>query len=64
MKKQYQTPFVTIQEISPIELICSSITSISGVGELDISDEGTDEAGITYGNSRKSIWDDDEEYEY
>ena len=64
MKKQYQTPIVIIQKISPISLICSSIASTSGVGDLGISDDGTEEAGITTGNSRRGIWDDDEDNEY
>ena len=65
MKKQYQTPFVTIQRIAPSTLICSSIASISGADGLDISNDGTGEADITTGNSRrKSVWDDDEDDEY
>lgn len=65
MKKQYQTPFVTIQRIAPSTLICSSVASISGADGLGISNDGTDDAGIITGNSRStSIWDDDEDDEF
>lgn len=64
MKKQYQVPSVIIRKISPISLICSSIASTSGASDLGISDDGTEEACITFGNSRRGVWDDDEEEEY
>jgi hypothetical protein len=33
-----------------------------GVDDLDVNNEGTDDAGITTGNSRRrSIWDDEDD---
>ena len=64
MKKQYQEPTVIVQKIILCKLICSSITGIAGIDGLGISDDETGEAGIITGNSRRGIWDDDEENEY
>ena len=49
---QYQKPTVIVQKITLCKLICTSITTIMGVDDLDVNNEGTDDAGITTGNSR------------
>ena len=65
MKKIYQQPTTLIVGQTTNTMVCTSIIGVSGIADLGISNEGTDEAGITTGNSRRStLWDDDEEDEY
>lgn len=65
MKKQYLKPNLLVHTMTLCEIVCTSITRISGIDDLNISNEESDEAGITTGNSRHTrIWDDEEDYEF
>lgn len=65
MKKTYQQPTTLVIGLTTTTMVCTSIIGVSGVTDLGVSNEDTDEAGITTGNSRRnSLWDDDEEDEY
>jgi hypothetical protein len=61
MKKQYKKPVVSVHRIVPQRMVCGSIKSISGLQELVVSNQDTEIAEITEGNSRDSkAWDDDD----
>ncbi|MBR4897685.1 MAG: hypothetical protein IKZ48_02700 [Prevotella sp.] len=64
MKREYQKPTTLVVQITTSGLICGSITEVSGVTGLDISDDDTSDAGITTAGSRYgSLWDEDDEDE-
>lgn len=65
MKRKYQQPTTLVIGLTTTTMVCASIRGVSGVADLDIDNNGTDEAGITTGNSRRrSLWDDGEEEEF
>lgn len=65
MKKNYQQPTTRVITLNTTMMICGSISEVSGVTGLGVDNNGTEDAGITMGNSRRnSLWDDDEEEEY
>ena len=66
MKKTYQQPTTSVFILDTTDMVCASgISAVSGVDDLTLSDESTEEADITTGYARRrSLWDNEEEEEY
>ena len=64
MKKAYISPVILIMRTVPSQMLCSSVTGVSGTGNLNTDVDksvGTDEY---LSRRNQNVWDDEEDEEF